>query len=204
MTVVAAAVMAAISVWLLATPRATVRIQAITSSGSAQVRQRPFARVRRVVTSRRRDRRTSNGRHVVQVADLLASLLAAGLDATTSVRIVADSVPPPARATLTMVARAMQLGAPPEAAWQSVTDDPSWQPIGAAMARSARSGAPVAAVLADTAEELRQEQLRHIQVAARTAGVRSVGPLAACFLPGYLLLGVVPVVAGLAGRALQG
>jgi len=96
------------------------------------------------------------------------------------------------------------MGASERNAWQSGAGDTSWQPIAAAMARSARSGAPLANVLADTAEDLRREQVRTIEVAARAAGVRAVGPLAACFLPGYLLLGVVPVVAGLAESALQG
>jgi hypothetical protein len=39
-----------------------------------------------------------------------------------------------------------------------------------------------------------------VEVAARTAGVRAVIPLVACFLPAFILLGVVPVVAGLANE----
>jgi len=72
------------------------------------------------------------------------------------------------------------------------------------MARSARSGAPLADVLSDVADDLRLARTRDVQVAARAAGVRAVGPLAACFLPAYLLLGVVPVVASLASDALHG
>ena len=34
--------------------------------------------------------------------------------------------------------------------------------------------------------------------AARAAGVRAVGPLAAAFLPAFLMIGVVPVVVSLA------
>jgi hypothetical protein len=37
-----------------------------------------------------------------------------------------------------------------------------------------------------------------VEVAARSAGVRSVAPLAACYLPAFILLGIVPVVASMA------
>jgi hypothetical protein len=37
-----------------------------------------------------------------------------------------------------------------------------------------------------------------VQAAARAAGVRVVAPLALCFLPAYLVIGVVPIVASLA------
>ena len=39
--------------------------------------------------------------------------------------------------------------------------------------------------------------------AARVAGVQAVAPLAACFLPAFVLVGVVPVVAGVAGSLLR-
>jgi len=42
-----------------------------------------------------------------------------------------------------------------------------------------------------------------LEARARAAGVRSVAPLALCFLPAYLLVGVVPVVAGFAGDLFQ-
>ena len=204
MSVVAAAALAAIAAWLLSTPHATTRLRAITTHGMSRPQPRGLHRIRRVIVARRGSRWAPGARDVVQVADLLSCLMAAGLDVTTSVRIVADSVPHPVSTTLSTVARAMSMGASEHNAWQSGAAEASWQPIAAAMARSARSGAPLANVLADTAEDLRREQVRTIEVAARAAGVRAVGPLAACFLPGYLLLGVVPVVAGLAESALQG
>jgi len=37
------------------------------------------------------------------------------------------------------------------------------------------------------------------QAAARRAGVLAVGPLGLCFLPAFVLVGVVPLVAGLVG-----
>ena len=66
------------------------------------------------------------------------------------------------------------------------------------MVRSAASGAPLAGVLARVAEDLRRDRQQVVEVAARAAGVRAVAPLGACFLPAFVLVGVVPVVVSLA------
>jgi hypothetical protein len=42
-----------------------------------------------------------------------------------------------------------------------------------------------------------------LQVVARSVGVRSVLPLMTCFIPAFLLLGVVPTVASALARALS-
>jgi len=201
-TLLAASVLAAMTLWLAMSPPAHARLRVLTSTKRPAARRR--TRVRVPIRFALRRRRQTPAGQVVQVADLVASLLASGLDITHSMEIAADAAPQPAKSTLVTVARAMRMGAPPEVAWQSASDDPTWQPLRAALARSARSGAPLAGVLADAATDLRRHQLRALHVAARSAGVRAVGPLAACFLPGYLLMGVVPVVASMAGSALQG
>ena len=41
------------------------------------------------------------------------------------------------------------------------------------------------------------------QARARKAGVSSVVPLMVCFLPAFILIGVVPIVGGVASRVLQ-
>ena len=38
------------------------------------------------------------------------------------------------------------------------------------------------------------------EAAAQRAGVRAIGPLVVCFLPAFVLVGVVPVVGGIAGQ----
>ena len=45
------------------------------------------------------------------------------------------------------------------------------------------------------AEVARQERHGQVEAAARRVGVRSVMPLMLCFIPAFLLLGVVPTVA---------
>lgn len=197
-----AAALAGTAVLLLVPSAAATRLSAMSGEGSAPRAPSWSTRLRRL-WSRRRGRDPAASRDVVQATDLLAALLASGLDPVTSVSTMAPCLPQRAGSTLASVATAMRLGATAAEAWAGVTL-PAWQPVARAMARSERTGSPLADVLADAAEDLRRDQRRHVQVAARSAGVRAVGPLAACFLPGFLLLGVVPVVASLADSALHG
>ncbi|WP_239393361.1 type II secretion system F family protein, partial [Frankia sp. CiP3] len=70
-----------------------------------------------------------------------------------------------------------------------------------ALARTEDSGARLAATLARLADQTRAHHQEHALAAARRAGVTAVAPLGLCFLPAFLALGVVPVIAG-AGRGL--
>ncbi|CAO5257173.1 type II secretion system F family protein [Frankia sp. AgKG'84/4] len=66
----------------------------------------------------------------------------------------------------------------------------------AAFERAQASGARPAAALTRLAERARDDAQAEIIAAARRAGVLAVAPLGLCFLPAFLLLGVVPVVLG--------
>jgi hypothetical protein len=86
---------------------------------------------------------------------------------------------------------------------ESFTADPRTTPgrpaaaLAITCARSERSGAPVGPLLAALAGELRDARRSAREAAARRVGVWAVLPLGVCFLPAFLLAGVVPVVAGL-------
>ncbi len=137
-------------------------------------------------------------------ADLLAATLASGATVREALGAVASAVGDPMGGALRPVLAAIDLGADTDIAWRSLAQVPALAPLGAAVTRSAESGAPLATVLTRIAEDLRRERQTAVEVAARAAGVRAVAPLAACFLPAFLLLGVVPVVASLAGSLLGG
>jgi pilus assembly protein TadC len=66
------------------------------------------------------------------------------------------------------------------------------------MSRAAQSGAPVAEVLTRLADDAREASRAASVAAARSVGVKAVAPLGLCFLPAFVLLGIIPVVAGLA------
>lgn len=137
------------------------------------------------------------------VADLLATCLVAGLPAGAAVRTVADAADGPAQVALRPVAVALGLGVDPAVAWAPLLRR------GGAAARLARAfvradttGAPLASTVAALADDERERMRAAAESAARKAGVRAVAPLAVCFLPAFVLVGVVPLVAAAAGDVL--
>lgn len=134
--------------------------------------------------------------------DLLAACLRGGGAWHESVEAVADAVGGPLGAELARVAARIRLGADPAEEWLSLTADPVLAPLGRAAARAATGGAPVAATLARLARDQRRTARAAASARARTAGVRAVAPLGLCFLPAFVLLGIVPAVAGIAANVL--
>lgn len=142
-------------------------------------------------------------RQAIQATDLLAVTLASGAPMPSAVAAIAAVVDDPARTVLARVSADLRMGATVALAWAPVAGEPAWAPVVTALVRASRSGAPSVAVLHAVAEDLRRDRLTRAEVAARAAGVRAVGPLAACFLPAFLLVGVVPVVVSLASDVLR-
>lgn len=149
----------------------------------------------------RRDSRVA--RDLPRMADLLAGVLEAGAAPHDALALVCDVVGGPLRADLLPVATSLRLGTDPDVAWSALVHGPGpVARLGRAMSRASVTGAPLAATIAGVAHDERERSRWEAEAAARRAGVRAVGPLAACFLPAFLLLGVVPVVAGVAGQVL--
>jgi len=69
--------------------------------------------------------------------------------------------------------------------------------------RSASSGAALAEGVAELATQSRHDNAHAAEATAERAAVLIAGPLGLCFLPAFVCLGIVPVVAGLAGDVLQ-
>lgn len=132
------------------------------------------------------------------VADLLSAAVHSGASIVDAISFVGEAVDEPARGRLLSVRAAIELGAPPHVAWSTLLDVPALEPIAVAALRSLQTGAPLAYVLDSAASDMRQVHRAEVTEAARSAGVRTVAPLALCFLPAYLLVGVVPIIAGFA------
>lgn len=142
-------------------------------------------------------RRLAIARRLPDAVDLTAALLRAGLTDADALTMVVAASDGPLAAELGTVAAHRRLGASPGEAWRAAAADPQLADFGAAMARHADTGAPVAAVLDRVAADARRDYFSSAQAAARAAAVRAVVPLAACFLPSFVLLGIVPLVAAL-------
>ena len=128
--------------------------------------------------------------------DLLAACAAAGRPPQESLPVVSRAVGGALGARLDEITARLSLGADPAAEWARCARDPQLAELGRTMQRSAESGAPLAEGLSRLAEDRRRERRTQTQVRARNVGVKAAGPLAACFLPAFMLVGVVPTVAG--------
>ncbi|GAA1845567.1 hypothetical protein GCM10009687_09210 [Asanoa iriomotensis] len=132
-------------------------------------------------------------------ADLVAAALRAGAPVDVAVLGVADALGGPVRERLTTVGRSLRLGAEPDEAWGHLAGMPGGTRIAAAAVRSSASGAALAGALTRLADDLRADRAAAMEAAARRAGVLIVLPLGFCFLPAFILAGLVPVIVALLG-----
>ncbi|WP_432476288.1 type II secretion system F family protein [Nocardioides sp. GXQ0305] len=128
---------------------------------------------------------------------LLATTLRAGAPPAEAVRRTCLALPGEAADRLSPVTDRLALGSDPVAVWGDVAREPDLAPLGRAMSRAQRSGSPVAATVERLAGELAASARAEVEDRARAVGVRAAVPLGVCLLPSFLLLGVVPMVAGL-------
>jgi len=131
--------------------------------------------------------------------DLLAATLASGATMMNSLSAATGAMQnSPIQIRLAPVLAAIELGADPRDAWSTLVSEPILGQLAMSVMRSYDTGAGLEPVLIGIANEMRREHRSRVEVAARTAGVKAVIPLAVCFLPGFFALGVVPIVASLA------
>ncbi|MCP2362837.1 Flp pilus assembly protein TadB [Nonomuraea thailandensis] len=131
-------------------------------------------------------------------ADLMTACLHAGRPVSAATEIAANAIGGPVGERLSWVSTQLRLGADPDPTWASLAKDPAMGQLSRAMSRAAQSGAPVAEVLTRLADDAREASRASSVAAARSVGVKAVAPLGLCFLPAFVLLGIIPVVAGLA------
>lgn len=135
-------------------------------------------------------------------ADLVAAGLAAGAPVDRAVVSVAEAIGGPLGERLGRVGRSLRLGAEPEEAWGHVATVAGAERMVGAAVRSTASGAALAGALTRFADDLRADRAVATEAAARRAGVLIVLPLGLCFLPAFILAGLVPVVVAVLGDVL--
>jgi pilus assembly protein TadC len=135
--------------------------------------------------------------------DVLAACLTAGSTVEHALAGVADAFGGPTGCTLAAVAALSSWGAPVETAWAGCLEQPAWAAVARAVIRASHSGAALTDVLTHQAIDSRRALRTAAAAAAQRAGVRAVLPLGLCFLPAFVLAGVVPVVAGFARTLLR-
>ncbi|MCX6408501.1 MAG: type II secretion system F family protein [Propionibacteriales bacterium] len=160
----------------------------------------PLARaaVTTTVSAAERRRRDLVARQLPGALDLLVAVLASGRPVVVALDVVAGSVPAPLRDDLQGVVGRLRSGADAAAVWDVLARHPTLAMLARGFRRAEQSGAPVAAVLAATAADVRRDVAARSRERARAVAVRTAAPLGLCFLPAFLLVGIVPSLLGVA------
>lgn len=152
-------------------------------------------------TARRRERIRAAA-DLPLTADLLAATLRTGAPPERAAGSVGEAIGGPVGVRLVRVARALRVGVPADQAWAALADLEGTERLVRAAVRSADRGTALAPTLDRLADELRAARETAAEAAARRVGVLAVLPLGLCFLPAFLLAGVVPVVVAVLGDVL--
>ncbi|MCM3516849.1 type II secretion system F family protein [Nocardioides sp. P86] len=136
-------------------------------------------------------------RELPHLVALVGSALGAGASPGAAVELATAALPGPAAQRLEPAVHRLRLGLDPGEVWRLVTADADLAPLGRALGRAHETGAPVVAAVERLAEELARSARADVEDRARAVGVRAAAPLGLCLLPAFLLVGIVPVVAGL-------
>ncbi len=131
--------------------------------------------------------------------DLLAACLAAGSSLESALPKVSEAIGGPAAEEFALIEQRLALGLSPERVWNQEGTPTALAPFCRAMLRSHESGAPVRMVLQRLSKDLRDQQVADLEARAKSVEVRAAAPLGLCLLPAFVVLGIVPMVAGLFG-----
>lgn len=142
---------------------------------------------------RRRERLVASIPHAV---DLLAAALAVGLSPDAAVQQITEVVEPPLADELADLTSRLRMGVDPVTVWRDLSHHPQLGGLGRAVLRAVESGASVADAMLRLADDQRRRSQAEVEGRARAVGVKAALPLGVCLLPAFILVGVVPLVAG--------
>ncbi|MGO1463891.1 MAG: type II secretion system F family protein [Candidatus Corynebacterium faecigallinarum] len=150
------------------------------------------------------------------VLDVFAAALAAGLPVVGAWRVAVDATAPGdggdcdgrdsgsgnsgglVRTSLEQVAALLELGSGAQA-WHPRHDDECFGPVARRAAIQARNGARMSEEILGLADRLRRTAGDRSRAGAERVLVAVAAPLTLCFLPAFVLVGLVPLVVGFAG-----
>ncbi|WP_059010579.1 type II secretion system F family protein [Streptomyces specialis] len=167
----------------------------------------PWTRARRTVRSlparsRFRRSRAPDAPGLPLAAELLAACLAAGATPGAAAEAVGASLGGQVGEHLCRAATELRPGGEPAVVWERFGGLAGAATLARRLELAGTSGAPVVVAVAAEAAECRARRRRAAQARGRRASVLVTAPLGLCFLPAFLLIGVAPVVIGLASELL--
>lgn len=144
----------------------------------------------------RREREVA-ARELPHVVDLFACALRSGASPQGALAAVLGASPGPTAKRLDGSLARLRMGVDPVLVWGGLADDDVLAPLGRTLARAETSGSSVADAVERLADELERSASAAVEDRARAVGVKAAVPLGLCLLPAFLLIGIVPTVAGL-------
>lgn len=144
-----------------------------------------------------REARADAARDLPHLVDLLTATLRSGAAPAAALAAVCAACPGAAADRLDPVLARLRVGLPAAEVWRVLSHDAVLGPLGHTLARAEASGSSVADAIERLADDLEREALASVEDRARAVGVRAAVPLGLCLLPAFILIGIVPTVAGL-------
>jgi pilus assembly protein TadC len=177
---------------------------AIAVAPGPQISRRRAVTGARRITRQRSEPAKPDPLAIASSLDVLAVCLTAGMAVPAAAAATAPTAPRELAALLRHAAEMLALGADAAVAWSArgAAVDQHCEALLRLARRSASSGAALAEAVAELASSVRHDAADAARAAAERAAVLIAGPLGLCYLPAFVCLGIVPVVAGLAGKVL--
>lgn len=127
-------------------------------------------------------------------AELLSASVRAGCPTVLAAAVVGSAVGGHLGEVLSSASATAQVGCEPSRAWSSLTEVPSWRPLGRALAAAGTRGTSPVRTLQRVAFDARSEAKWAAESRARALGAKAAAPLGLCFLPAFVLLAIVPII----------
>jgi len=144
----------------------------------------------------RRARESAAG-ELPHYVDLVAAAIRSGAAPSQALAMVSAACPGPTADRTAPCLAQLRWGAEPARVWEELAADAVLAPLARAFIRAESSGSSVADAVSALADDLERSSLAAVEDRARTVGVKAALPLGLCLLPAFLLIGIVPTVAGL-------
>jgi pilus assembly protein TadC len=132
--------------------------------------------------------------------ELISAALRAGAPFPTAAQAVASTPGLAVGPELAHAATMLRLGSDPAEAWARIASVDQAALLATVSTRSARSGMRLADTISRQADLLRAELQSKAVRRAHRVGAIALLPLGLCYLPAFICLGIVPMVAGLAAQ----
>lgn len=142
--------------------------------------------------------RTASNSEILGAVEIIRLGISSGMTISDALEFAQQRSPLAPGRELEEVLKLFKVGKPLEHGLEQIAiKNSSWRPISDTLIASLNSGSPVGKQLADVEfvmqSSIDTDKLKRI----KSVAVKSVLPLGLCFLPAFILLAVIPIVAGL-------